>query len=165
MTGNAQGKLDQQARADVVRILDFLGWILACRDQMCPMVAQLLAGESGLTNAVGNDFFANKFDDFKGEGTDPLYDDICRTLFHGSGALHIRYLTQGEGELHLRTADNPPFGVVNIGDSAKLYGLLSKGEHDFVLERDAGFTQRLFAHVDQDHSSVNIVRCLAVVCP
>lgn len=152
--------VSQEARSDVVRILDFLGWFLAHRDQICPMVAQLLAGQSGLTNGSGNDFFANRFDDLKGEtieALEALYDDICQTLFHGPGALHIRYLTQGEGELHLCTADNPPFGVVNIGDSAKLYGLLGKREHNFVLERDAGFTQRLFAHVDQDHSRVNIV--------
>jgi len=156
VTGGS-ASVDQQARSDVVRILDFLSWVLARRDQVCPMVAQLLAGQSGLTSKTGRDFFANKFDDFKGEAMEILYDEICRTLFHGSGALHIRYLTQGDGELHLHTADNPSFGVVNIGDSAKLYGLLSKGEHSFVLERDAGFTQRLFTHVDQDHSSVNVV--------
>ncbi len=154
---NTKSEADQEARSDVVRILDFLGWVLACRDQTCPMVAQLLAGASGLTNGAGNDFFANRFDDLKGETIEALYDDICQTLFHGPGALHIRYLTQGEGELHLCTADHSPFGVVNIGDSAKLYDLLARGEHNVVLERDAGFTQRLFPHVDQDHSTVNIV--------
>ena len=87
-----------------------------------------------------------------------LYDDLCETLFHGPGRLHVVYLTQGGGELHLRTADNPPFGVVNIGDSAALYRLLNESDHpDLVLEREVGFAQRLFSNVDRTDSKINIV--------
>ena len=64
----------------------------------------------------------------------------------------------GEGELHLRTADNAPFGVVNIGDSAALYRLLDEGDHpDLAVEREAGFARRLFDDVDRADSTVNVV--------
>ena len=65
---------------------------------------------------------------------------------------------QGEGELHLRTADNEPFGIVNVGDSQALYKLLGeRGNPDLALEREAGFARRLFADVDRADSTVNIV--------
>ena len=68
------------------------------------------------------------------------------------------YLTAGEGELHLRTADNDPFGVVNVGDSAALYKLLTENpDPDFDVDREMGFAERLFASVDRPDSTVNVV--------
>ena len=149
---------DEATKSDVVRILYFLGRVLAHGDAVRSMIARLLAGESGLTDDAGTDFFAGRFDDLKGGGASALYDDICEILFHGPGQLHVRYLTQGEGELHLRTADNAPFGVVNIGDSAALYRLLNQTRNfDLAVEREAGFARRLFADVDRADSTVNIV--------
>ena len=156
VTGNT--KADRETRSDVVLVLDFLGWVLAHGGAVRPMLARLLAGESGLTGEDGRDYFADRFGGLEGEDAGALYDDICQTLFHGAGRLHVRYLTQGEGELHLRTADNEPFGVVNVGDSAALYRLLGdNGNPDLALEREAGFARRLFAEVDRTDSTVNIV--------
>ena len=149
---------DEATKSDVVRILNFLGRVLAHGDAVRSMIARLLAGESGLIDDAGTDFFACRFDDLKGGGASALYDDICETLFHGPGQLRVRYLTQGEGELHLRTADNVPFGVVNIGDAAALYRLLMEpGNPDLAVEREVGFARRLFADVDRADSTVNIV--------
>jgi len=156
VTGNT--KADRETRSDVLRILDFLGWALAQGAAVRPMLDRLLAGESGLTDEAGGDWFAGRFADLAGESAAALYDDICTTLFHGPGRLHIVYPTRGEGELHLRTADNAPFGVVNIGDSAALYKLLGeKAGPDFTLEREAGFARLLFADVDRPDSPVNLV--------
>ena len=156
--GGSNTRANREMKSDVVRILDFLGWVLVHGDVVRPMIAHLLADESGLVDAAGNDYFAGRFDDLKCDRAHTIYDDICETLFHGPGQLHVVYLTQGEGELHLRTADNAPFGVVNIGDSAALYRLLGEGDYpDLVLERDAGFARRLFAEVDRENSTVNVV--------
>ena len=87
-----------------------------------------------------------------------LYADICETLFHGQGRLHVVYLTAGEGELHLRVADGPVFGVVNVGDSAALHRMLTgHANPDLHVEREAGFAERLFAGVDRPDSTVNVV--------
>ena len=156
VTGNTNA--DRATRSDVVLILDFLGWVLAHGGAVRPMLARLLAGESGLTGEDGEDYFSDRFGGLEGEDPGALYDDICQMLFHGAGRLHVRYLTQGEGELHLRTADNEPFGVVNVGDSAALHKLLSEGDHpDLVVEREAGFARRLFAEVDRADSTANVV--------
>ncbi len=155
---HSRSQVDREARSDVLLILDFLGWVLAHGAAVRPLLSRLLKGQSGLTGADDADYFAGRFDDLKDVDPDELHDDICKTLFHGAGRLHVRYLTQGEGELHLRTADNAPFGVVNIGDSQALYRLLEKGGNpDLVVERDAGFVRRLFADVDRADSTVNIV--------
>ena len=83
---------------------------------------------------------------------------MCAALFYGQGTLHVVYLTAGEGELHLRVADNHVFGVVNIGDSTALHKLLvEKANPHIAIDREAGFAERLFADVDRPDSTVNIV--------
>ena len=48
--------------------------------------------------------------------------------------------------------------MVNVGDSAKLYKLLTeKTNSDFDVDREMGFAKRLFADVDRQDSTVNIV--------
>ena len=158
VTGGSNAKANRETRSDVVRILDFLGWVLAQGDRARSMIARLISGDSGLIDATGVDSFAGRFDDLKETSEDALYADICQTLFHGPGKLRVRYLTRGEGELHLRTADNEAFGVVNVGDSAALYKLLDEGDHpDLIIERETRFARPLFADVDRASSSVNIV--------
>ena len=156
VTGNSRA--DRETRSDVLRILDFLAWVLAHGETVRPMIARLLTGESGLTDDSGRDYFAGRFGGLEGEGAGAIYDDVCQTLFHGKGRLHVVYLTAGEGELHLRSADNPPFGVVNVGDSAALHRLLVEAANpDLAVEREAGFAERLFAHVDRAESTVNLI--------
>ena len=150
-------KADRETRSDVVRIITFLGWVLAHSDAVRPMIARLLEGRSGLLDDAGSDYFAGRFRHLPQTGAD-LYPDLCDLLFHGPGRLHVVYLTTGEGELHLRVADNAPFGVVNVGDSAALYRLLTENVNpDFDVDRELGFATRLFADVDRPDSTVNVV--------
>ena len=157
-TVTGSGKADTETKSDVILILDFLGWVLANADVVRPMIASLLAGQSGLPDETGNDYFAGRFGYLNRHSQDDLYADMCDALFHGQGKLHVVYLTAGEGELHLRSADNPVFGVVNIGDSTALHKLLvEKASPDISIDREAGFAERLFADVDRPDSTVNIV--------
>ena len=87
VTGGSRA--DKATRSDVVRILDFLGWVLARGDRVRPMIVRLVSGDSGLINEEDADFFAGRFDDLKGEDAGALYDDICEALFHGPGQLHV----------------------------------------------------------------------------
>ena len=157
-TVTGSSKADTETKSDVLLILDFLGWVLANADMVRPMLASLLAGQSGLPDETGNDYFAGRFGYLNRRSKADLYADMCDTLFHGQGKLHVVYLTAGEGELHLRSADNPVFGVVNIGDSTALHKLLvEKDNPDISIDREAGFAERLFADVDRPDSTVNIV--------
>ena len=157
-TVTGSSRADVETKSDVVLILNFLGWVLANGDMVRPMIDCLLAGQSGLPDEKGRDYFAGRFDYLKRNAKDDLYADMCDALFHGQGKLHVVYLTAGEGELHLRSADGPVFGVVNVGDAASLYRMLTENAHpDLNAEREAGFAERLFAHVDRSDSPVNVV--------
>ena len=156
-TVTGTSRADHQTRSDVINILQFLAWILAHGAEARAMIARLLAGKSGLRDEADRDYFAGRFSQLSHDDED-LYADLCETLFHGVGQLHVVYLTTGEGELHLRVADNDPFGVVNVGDSAKLYKLLSETPNpDWKIERERGFAARLFNEVDRANSPVNVV--------
>ncbi|MDE0442440.1 MAG: DEAD/DEAH box helicase family protein [Gammaproteobacteria bacterium] len=157
-TVTGASRADKATRSDVAVIVGFLGWVLAHRDSVEALIDSILNGQSGLTDDGGNDYFANRFDYLKGDSPQGLYDDICTALFHGSGRLHVVYLTSGEGELHLRSADNPVFGVVNVGDSPALYRMLAQhGNPDLDVDREPGFAERLFDRVDEPDSNVNVV--------
>ena len=160
-TVTGRSRADEATKSDVAVILDFLGRVLADDRATRAMLERLLAGRSGLTDDAGEDWFAGRFRYLVNDRTnrpDDLYADICETLFHGRGRLHVVYLTAGEGELHLRAADGPVFGVVNVGDSAALYRNLSGSDHsDLEIERELGFAERLFATVDRPDSTVNVV--------
>ena len=160
-TVTGRSRADEATKSDVVVILDFLGRVLADDRATRAMFDRLLAGRSGLSDDAGEDWFAGRFRYLVNDRTnrpDDLYADICETLFHGHGRLHVVYLTAGEGELHLRVADGPVFGVVNVGDSAALYRMLSGSDHpDLEIERELGFAERLFATVDRPDSTVNVV--------
>ena len=157
-TVTGSSKADTETKSDVVLILDFLGWVLINGNTVRPMLDRLLAGQSGLPDETGRDYFASQFDYLTRNPKGDLYTAMCDALFHGQGQLHVVYLTAGEGELHLRSADNPVFGVVNIGDSTSLHKLLvEKANPDISTEREAGFAERLFADVDRPDSPVNIV--------
>ena len=156
-TVKGSSRADRATRSDVARILAFLGWVLASGDEVRSRIARLLEGRSGLLGEGGEDYFAGRFDQLSRTGTDH-YADLCNLLFHGQGRLYVVYLTAGEGEMHLRVADNPPFGVVNVGDSAGLYRQLTENAHpDFEVDRELGFAARLFADVDRPDSTVNVV--------
>ena len=160
-TVTGRSRADEATKSDVVVILDFLGRVLADDRATRAMLDRLLTGRSGLSDDAGEDWFAGRFRYLVNDRTnrpDDLYADICETLFHGHGRLHVVYLTAGEGELHLRVADGPVFGVVNVGDSAALYRNLSGSDHsDLEIERELGFAERLFATVDRPDSTVNVV--------
>ena len=161
-TVTGSGRADQETQSDVISILNFLARVLADSNAMRAMIGQLLGKRSGLTDEDGRDYFRDRFTYLSEHGAahkaGDLYTDLCTTLFHGLGQLHVVYLAAGEGELHLHAGDGPVFGVVNVGDSAALYKLLmEQANPHLTVSREAGFAERLFADVDRSDSPVNIV--------
>ena len=91
-TVTGRSRADEATRSDVVVILDFLGRVLGNGSAIRPMLQRLLSGRSGLTDETGEDWFAGRFsylENDRANRPDDLYDDICETLFHGRGRLHV----------------------------------------------------------------------------
>lgn len=149
--------IDKESRSDVIKIIRFLAWFLANEKHACQMIEQLMSGQSGLIDDAGNDYFDNFYAYLEASPME-IYGDICSTIFNGNGILRVTYLTAGEGELHLSTSNNEPFGVINIGDSTSLYNLLNEiSSSEFTVEREMGFRELLFNKVDNHNSTINIV--------
>ena len=144
-------------RSDVVLILSFLGRFLAERSRIERMIDLLRSGKSGLLDDSGGDWFSGRVASLNGGTPSEIYVDVCETLFYGLGQLHVEYLTRGQGELHLRVADNPVFGVVNVGDAGGLHQLLcARDDVPFSVEKNR-IASPLFAGVDREDSTVNVV--------
>ena len=150
-------KAANTTRSDVVLILDFFGRFLAERPRMERMIEALFTGQSGLVGESGDDWFARQLESLAAEAPAAIYVDVCETLFYGHGQLHIEYLPSGGGELHLRVADNPVFGVVNVGDAAGLCQRLAAAEKPHLKVERNLISAPLFADVDREHSTVNVV--------
>ena len=144
-------------RSDVVLILDFFGRFLAERPRMERMIGALFTGTSGLVGESGDDWFARQLESLAGEAPAAIYANVCEMLFYGHGQLHVEYLPGGGGELHLRVADNPVFGVVNVGDAAGLYQRLAAAEKPHLKVERNLIAAPLFADVDRENSTVNVV--------
>ena len=142
--------------SDVVRIVNFLAWAQSSRQQVIEIIARLVSGNTGLIDGSGVDIFKNSFSYIKGKNPKDIYDDLCRVVFHAAGKLHVSHLV-GEDELQLSAGDATPFGVINVGDAARLYTRLESVENPlFTLSKNA-FGRLLFAEVDNENSPINIV--------
>ena len=81
----------------------------------------------GLVTADGKNLFAGRFAYLNTAGLSPaqIFEETLAVLFNavGGGALHVENLKGATGEIALRVGDNDPFGVINVGDDAKLVKL------------------------------------------
>jgi len=70
-------------------------------------------------------------------------------------ALHVENLRGTDGEIALRLGDNPPFGLINVGDAATLCKLCEEYGELVVTERE--FSGSLFRGINDDDTTVNIL--------
>jgi hypothetical protein len=68
--------------------------------------------------------------------------------------LYVENLKGATGEISLRVGDNEPFGVINVGEDAKLVKLCEENGLQ-IGERE--FSGSLFHEINQPHSTVNLL--------
>ncbi|MBL8883740.1 MAG: hypothetical protein JNL45_11895 [Hyphomicrobium sp.] len=142
--------------SDIVQIVQFIHRLLANRSQTVAAIASVL--NQGLLSADGRNIFAGRFAYLNslGETPDRLYDDMLATAFNapGGGALHIENIKGVAGEIALRVGDNPHFGVINVGDDAKLCKLC---EQQRLNVGELEFASSLFQDINRPTSNVNLL--------
>ena len=149
--------LASQDASDIVAILQFLASYVADRDESIHRIHRVL--NQGLVTATGKNLFADRFPYLNTCGLSPeqVFDETLRTVFNapGGGQLYVENLKGVTGEVALRLgAENEPFGVINVGDDAKLLKLC--GEKGLATgERE--FSGSLFHEINQPHSTVNLL--------
>lgn len=154
--GSVTATLATRDASDIVEVLRFLGGYVADRAGSTERIRRVL--HEGLRTASGKDLFAGRFAHLNTCGLSPeqLFDETLATLFNApaGGALHVENLKGATGEVALRVGDNEPFGVINVGDDAKLVRLCAeKGLN--VAERE--FAGSLFHELDRPHSRIHVL--------
>ena len=149
--------LAMQDASDIVEILQFLARYVADRTGSVQRIDQVL--NQGLVTAMGRNLFAGRFAYLNtcGLSSAQVFDETLEALFNapGGGQLYIENLKGVTGEVALRLgAENEAFGVINVGDDAKLVKLCEK--HGLATgERE--FSGSLFHEINKPHSTVNLL--------
>jgi hypothetical protein len=155
--GSVTATLAKQDASDIVKILQFLARYVADRSGSIGRIERVL--NQGLVTATGRNLFAERFRYLNTCGLTPVqvFDETLATLFNapGGGQLYVENLKGAIGEVALRLgAENEAFGVINVGDDAKLVKLceehgLSTGEREFAGS--------LFHGINKPQSPVNLL--------
>ena len=92
-----------------------------------------------------------------GLDAEQVYRETLATTFNApsGGTLRVERLKGSAGELALRVGEtNEPFGVVNVGDPAKL---AKKCEEAGLIVREREFADSVFHSVNEPDSRINVV--------
>ena len=155
--GSVTATLAKQDASDIVEILQFLARYVADRAGSIQRIERVL--NQGLVTAKERNLFKNRFGYLNTCGLTPaqVFDETLPTLFNapGGGQLYVENLKGATGEVALRLgAENDAFGVINVGDDAKLVELCKK--HGLATgERE--FSGSLFHEINKPNSSVNLL--------
>ena len=155
--GSVTATLAKKDASDIIEILRFLARYVADRAGSIARIQRVLS--DGLPTASGRNLFAGRFLYLNTTGLSAMqvFDETLSVLFNapGGGALHVENLKGATGEVALRVGDNEPFGVINVGDDAKLVKLCEDDPALVVAERD--FSGSLFHGINKPDSKVNVL--------
>ncbi len=149
--------LAAQDASDIAEILRFLARYVADRAGSIQRINRVL--NQGLVTATGRNLFAERFSYLNTRRLAPeqVFEETLATLFNapGGGQLYVENLKGVTGEVALRLgAENEAFGLINVGDDAKLVKLCEEKGLD-IGERE--FAESLFHEINQPHSTVNLL--------
>ena len=155
--GSVTATLATRDASDIVEILRFLARYAQDRAGSIQRIERVL--NQGLVTATGKNLFAGRFAYLNTCGLSPsqVFDETLSTLFNapGGGQLYVENLKGATGEVALRLgAENDAFGVINVGDDAKLVKLC---EGNGLATGEREFSGSLFHEINQPHSPVNLL--------
>lgn len=153
----------QRTISDILEILLFLADFVNTPESSCARLQRLLSGSPGLLDSQQREIFGTTFTyvhqclrQLKWT-TLNLFHDILSQVFnaYAQGQLHVEHLKSTEGELALRLGNNQPFGVINVGNAAKLRKLCQ--EHSQLDVTETEFGESLFNLINTSQSTINIL--------
>ena len=149
--------LATQDASDIVGVLQFLARYVADRAGSIQHIDRVL--NQGLVTATGKNFLAERFAYLNTCGLSPahVFEETLATLFNSpaGGQLYVENLKGVTGEVALRLgAENKAFGVINVGDDAKLVKLC---EENGLATGEREFSGSLFQEINKPHSTVHLL--------
>ena len=155
--GRVTATLSTRDASDIVEILRFLARYATDRAGSIERIGRVL--HQGLITATGKNLFDRRFAYLNTCGLSPsdIFGETLETFFNapGGGQLYIENLKGVTGEVALRLgAENEPFGVINVGDDAKLVRLC---EQNGLATGGREFSGSLFHEINQPDSTVHLL--------
>jgi hypothetical protein len=155
--GSVTKTLASRDASDIVAILKFLARYVSDRAGSIGRIERVL--NQGLQTAKKKNLFEGRFTylNLARLTADEIFAETLATLFNapGGGQLYVENLKGATGEVALRLgAENEPFGVINVGDDAKLVKLC---EEAGLATGDREFSGSLFHDINEPHSKINLL--------
>lgn len=149
--------LSTKDASDVVEILRFLASYLTERDASVERIDRILHDDKLAKHDQLR--LPGDFNPLLVEGLDAeqVYQETLATTFNApsGGTLRVERLKGSAGELALRVGEtNEPFGVVNVGDPAKL---AKRCEEVGLIVREREFVDSVFHRVNEPDSRINVL--------
>ena len=146
--------------SDAVDILLFLAGFIQNKSQSVSIIKDFLDGRANLLDDKGHNIFANSFGYLiqTRMNAEEVYNDILLRVFNAqaSAMMRVENLSKVAGEIALSVGENEPFGVVNVGDDAKLVKLCERHK-DLLNTKQRDFAHSLFDDVNKSDSTINFV--------
>ena len=158
--GSVTKSTSEKELSDVVDILLVLARFVRERAESVSIIDLLLNGRANLLDESGGNIFSNSFGYLieTGMNASEIFEDVLTRIFNAraSAMLRVENLAKINGEIALSIGENEPFGVINVGDDAKLIKLCERHKEAFnVKQRD--FAKSLFDYVNESNSTINLV--------
>ena len=152
---------------DVEEVVAFLDQFLRNKPKSIARINALFADDTGLVDGNGNELFSTVFQplhDLFGTtalDAEAIYMDILRLVFNSTTTsdeprLQVVTLKQIPGEIALRVGgDGEYFGVISIGDTAKLRKMC---EDKGIVGKDEEFVSNsIFRNINKKESNINVL--------
>jgi len=155
--GRVTATLAKRDASDIVQILKFLDRYVSHRSESIQCIDRVL--RQGLITATGKNLFSDHFSYLNTLGLSHsiIYEETLSTIFNApnGGQLYIEDIKGASGEIALRLGnENDPFGVINVGDDAKLIKICKeKG----LNTGDLLFSKSLFHELNQPESNIHLL--------
>lgn len=152
--------LSKKNASDIVEILGFFKRFIQEPKESTSIIDEILAERDGLVDENNQSIFHNAFEYIheKKDLGKALYSDILKQLFNSTipGAeLYVDDLQGQDGELGVRIGNASYFGLINVGDSAKLFKQLSEKENVRGIKKE--FSKSLFHTINEKDSQINVL--------
>jgi hypothetical protein len=155
---NAVRTVDKKETSDVITIIEFFKEFIQDPILSKQHLQEFLTGSDGIVNQKNVSVFAGQFNYLLKNALtiEDLYRDILAKVFHAetSGAtIYLDQLKGQDGELGIRVGTKY-FGVINVGDEAKLFKLCQeRGIPGEALD----FSTSLFKTINDKSSEITLL--------
>lgn len=153
------GNTVNDSESDIMTVLQFIHYatIPTNKQHILDVISSLISEKAVLTDAKGRNVFEKRFLPLAGKIPEELYHDILKKVFNASSSQTFRVvkLKGVSGELGLRLGDEPFFGLINVGDSAKVYKNCEEDKQLNVEESDESAS--LFDSINKKDSKISML--------